>query len=90
MTEQSRALTPALRARIKRATVTLTGLGGRGILAAGTHILIAAHCVRWTTTGGMVLGEHYFEKVKTHDNREFRTSVYAVEPCRRHCRPGGA
>lgn len=71
---------PSALARIEQATVQLPKRGGRGVLVAGGYILTAAHCVGWSHEGGMALGDHYLEEVRTRDGRAFRLEVAAVEP----------
>jgi hypothetical protein len=69
-----------VRARLARATVKLTAKGGQGILVPGGYIITAAHCVEYYGSGGMTLGEHILESVKTADGVEFRVSPVAVHP----------
>ncbi len=65
---------------IANATVTLLGLGGRGVLVPGNVITTAAHCVNFSTTGGMVLGDWHIEGIETSKGENLLTSPYAVEP----------
>jgi hypothetical protein len=58
----------------------LTKQGGQGILVPGGYILTAAHCVDWSGTGGMALGDYFVEPVKTRDGRTFRANVDVAEP----------
>ena len=67
-------------ARVEAATIRLTKMGGQGVLVPGGFILTAAHCIDWAGTGGMALGDHFVEKVRTRDGRKFLAEVYAVEP----------
>lgn len=50
---------------IEKATVTILGKGGRGVLVSGGFILTAAHCLNISLEGGMVLGEHCIEEIDT-------------------------
>jgi S1-C subfamily serine protease len=69
-----------LKQRVKAATVRLTKQGGQGVLVPGGYILTAAHCIEWSGTGGMALGDHFLEPVETRDGRTFRALVCAAEP----------
>jgi Trypsin len=69
-----------MKERTRAATVSITGMGGRGVLVPGGFVLTAAHCVKWSTRGEMMLGEYYLETVKSKTGATFRLSVYAVEP----------
>ena len=65
-----------IRKRIENATVTITKLGGRGVLVSNGIILTAAHCINWSVEGGMVLGDHYHEIIETSSKRNlFSCSV---------------
>lgn len=64
---------------IERATVTILGKGGRGILVSGGFILTAAHCVNISVEGGMVLGEHCIEEIDTCLGK-CKVTAKAVEP----------
>jgi S1-C subfamily serine protease len=66
--------------RVLAATVRLTKVDGQGVLVPGGYILTAAHCIKWSGTGGMVLGDDYLEPVKTRDGRKFRAQVVVAEP----------
>src|SRR5262249_32084812 len=68
------------RDRVLAATVSLSDLGGQGVLVPGGLILTAAHCIKWSGTGAMVLGDYFVERIKTRDGRSFRASVCAAEP----------
>lgn len=65
---------------VERATVALTARGGQGVLVRGNLIVTAAHCVAHTLTGGMVLGDHYIEDIKTKAGVNLKVSPWAVEP----------
>jgi S1-C subfamily serine protease len=66
--------------RVAAATVRLTKLGGQGVLVPGPYILTAAHCVKWSGTGGMALGDYFIETIRTRDGRTVKGSVDAAEP----------
>jgi len=65
---------------IVKATVTITKLGGRGVLVPGDLILTAAHCIKYDLTGGMVLGDYYIEEIETFDKEKIKASPLAIEP----------
>jgi S1-C subfamily serine protease len=69
-------------ARVARATVRLTQLGGLGVLIPGGFIVTAAHCVEWTSTGGMSvgLGDVSRAEIVTADGDNLVGEVAAVEP----------
>ncbi|MGB7201461.1 MAG: hypothetical protein WBD16_04240 [Pyrinomonadaceae bacterium] len=54
-----------IRRRVEKATVKFTKLGGQGVLVLGGLILTAAHCIDYTVTGRMALGESYIEPLET-------------------------
>ena len=62
-----------------RAIVRLPKLGGHGVLVPGGMILTAAHCIDFSTTGGMVLGDHFIEEIETHIGR-IKARPMIVEP----------
>lgn len=62
-----------------QAIVRVTKLGGHGVLVPRKIILTAAHCINFSTTGGMVLGDHYTEEIETHAGR-IKASPLIVEP----------
>ena len=62
------------------ATVRIEGTGGQGVLVPGGYVLTAAHCIEWSGTGGMTLGDHYVERVGTKSGATFRLEPHAVEP----------
>jgi S1-C subfamily serine protease len=65
--------------RVAAATVRLPGLGGQGVAVPGQMIVTAAHCVRWSGTGGMALGDFFVEAIESGD-RKVVAQVYAAEP----------
>lgn len=69
-----------LQRRIAAATVNLPTKNGQGVLVPGGFVLTAAHCVTWTAEGGMALGDHALEAVRTASGDAFRAEVVAVEP----------
>lgn len=68
------------RKRVEAATVAVTATGGQGVLVPGGFVLTAAHCIEWTGTGGMALGDHMLETVTTKSGVSFRLDVKAAEP----------
>ncbi len=77
-------LTPEQRSRVEKATLTIIledkeDEFGRGVLVPGEYILTAGHCVAYRLTGEMVLGDYYWQKIKT-EGRELLASPAAVEP----------
>jgi hypothetical protein len=68
-----------IRRQVERATVTFTSAGGRGVLVSGGIILTAAHCIAWSGTGGMALGDYYLEPIETAAG-PMNVSPLAVEP----------
>jgi S1-C subfamily serine protease len=67
-------------ANVERAVVQLSKTNGRGVLVPGGFILTAAHCIAWDGTGGMALGNDYFQHAKAADGRKLLLDVLAVEP----------
>lgn len=65
---------------IVEATVTVSQLGGRGVLVPGNIILTAAHCVKYDLSGPMVLGDFYIEEIKTLGQEKIKLSPLAIEP----------
>lgn len=65
--------------RIENATVTLLKKGGQGILIKNQIILTACHCVDYTLSGDMVLGEYYIEEIVTKLGK-FKVAPLAIEP----------
>lgn len=65
---------------IENATVTVLKKGGHGVLVGGNLIITAAHCVDFSCTGGMVLGDHYVEHVRTARGQNLKVAPLAVEP----------
>lgn len=68
------------REKVEAATVHLPANDGLGILAPGQFILTAAHCVSWSSEGGMALGDHHIEAIETPDGNRLIVEPYAVEP----------
>ena len=64
---------------VARATVTLLGKSGQGVLVSSNLIITAAHCINFRCEGAMVLGDYFFEKIKTCE-RELEVAPLAVEP----------
>jgi len=79
-TASSAATLNVAKKRTLAATVSLADRAAQGVLVPGGFVSTAAHCVEWSTTGGMVLGDHCLENVRTKTGEGFRLSVYAVEP----------
>ena len=67
------------RAKIENAVVQIPSMGGRGVLV-GDIILTAAHCVNFSTDGGMVLGDYFIEEVETRCGQRLKVTPLAVEP----------
>lgn len=65
---------------VARAIVKLPRLGGLGVLVPGELIVTAAHCIEWTTTGAMVLGDRFHQDISTADGSQLEVQVLAVEP----------
>jgi hypothetical protein len=57
---------PYIFPKVEKATVTLTKKGGQGILIRNQMILTACHCLDYSTTGDMALGEYFIEEIITH------------------------
>jgi S1-C subfamily serine protease len=68
------------RGRVEAATVRLTEKGGCGVLVPGGFILTATHCIDWSGTGQMAMGEEYPTEIKTPDGAKFRVGVLACDP----------
>ena len=64
---------------VAKATVTLLGKGGQGVLVSGNLIITAAHCIAFRCEGEMVLGDYFIEEIKTCE-RELKVALLAVEP----------
>lgn len=64
---------------VSAATVTLPRSQGQGVLVHGGFVLTAAHCIKWSTGGGMTLGDHCLELVNKQE-LVFPLAVVAVEP----------
>jgi hypothetical protein len=68
------------RERVERATVRLVERGGQGVLVPGEFILTATHCIAWSGTGGMALGDEYPTDIETASGVKFRAGVYSCDP----------
>ncbi len=70
------------RTRIEKATfIVHSSKGqGQGVLVEGGFVFTAAHCVNFTDTGGMALGDHCLHRVVTSDGSQLALSLLAVEP----------
>jgi hypothetical protein len=68
------------RTRVERAPVRLVEKGGQGVLVPGEFIITATHCIDWSGTGGMVLGDVYPAEIKTASGAKFQLCVDACEP----------
>ncbi len=64
---------------VAKATVTLLGKGGQGVLVSSNLIITAAHCIDYRCEGAMVLGYPFIEKIKTGE-KELMVTPLAVEP----------
>jgi len=64
---------------VAKATVALMKKGGQGVLVNGNVIITAAHCIKYSGEGEMVLGDYFIEKIKTGDG-ELMATPLAVEP----------
>jgi len=64
---------------VEKATVTLPGKSGQGVLVSGNLILTAAHCIDFKCEGEMALGDYFIEKIKTGE-KELKVTPLAVEP----------
>jgi hypothetical protein len=73
------AVDPRWKEIVVAATVR-TESGGQGVLVPGPFILTAAHCITYTISGGMVLGDHIIEKVTSRDGTVLKVGPLAVEP----------
>ena len=76
---------PIMYPEVEQAIVTLPkrrgrGGRGRGVLVAGGLVLTAAHCIKFDTKGGMVLGEWPPEEIETAAGRRLKVTPLAVEP----------
>jgi S1-C subfamily serine protease len=70
-------------ARIARAIVRVSRLGGQGVLVPGGFVVTAAHCIGWTAEGRMALGDfrdYYSEEIVAADGRTLTVQPLAVEP----------
>lgn len=67
------------RETVRRATVRLTAKGGQGVLVPGPFVVTACHCVDFSATGGMALGDHFIEPLQTNDGATLKAAPKAVE-----------
>lgn len=51
-----------------------------GVHVPGELILTATHCIDWSGTGGMVLGDEYPTDIETASGVKFRAGVCACDP----------
>jgi V8-like Glu-specific endopeptidase len=65
---------------VAKATVSLLGQGGQGVLVRNNLILTAAHCINFYCDGRMTLGDYFIEEIKTSEGRKLKVTPYAVEP----------
>jgi hypothetical protein len=72
-------ISDANRRLVEMATVRLPENGGCGVLV-GEFILTATHCIEWSGTGGMALGDVYLNAVETASGAKFHVGVAACEP----------
>jgi hypothetical protein len=68
-----------IQAHVEKATVTLSRMGGQGVLVTGNLIITAAHCIGFKTDGSMVLGDFFIEDIETAQGN-FKVTPLAVEP----------
>jgi len=65
--------------RVKKATVGIVGVegqvDGQGVLVPGPFILTATHCIKWSGTGEMALGDYFIETIRTIDGKQLRLQV---------------
>jgi hypothetical protein len=65
--------------KLIHAVVQIPSVIGRGVLV-GEIILTAAHCINWSTEGGMVMGDYFVEEIETWDGKRLKVRPLAVEP----------
>jgi hypothetical protein len=68
------------RERVEAATVRLPEKGGCGVLVPGGFILTATHCIDWSGTGRMAMGEEYPTEINTANGAKFHVGVLACDP----------
>jgi Trypsin-like peptidase domain len=75
-------LSPDTQRLVTDATVALSNERRRsqGVLIGGHLIATAAHCLNWSGTGMMVLGERFIENVRTKHGHHLKASPVAVDP----------
>ena len=73
-------LRKAIREKVAAAMIrTETPRGrGQGVLVPGELILTAAHCLEWTHTGAMVLGDYFPQTIRA-GGKKLNTSPLAIE-----------
>jgi hypothetical protein len=64
---------------VAKATVTLSGKGGQGVLVNNNLIITAAHCINFSCEGEMAFGNDFMEEIKTGE-RKLKVAPLAVEP----------
>jgi hypothetical protein len=65
--------------RVERATVKFLRQGGQGVLVKGDYIITAAHCINYTLSGDIVVGEYFIEEIQTVEGI-LKISPYVIEP----------
>jgi len=65
--------------KIEKATITLVKKGGQGILIKNKMILTASHCVNYSLSGEMMLGNYYVENISTRSGN-LVVSPVCIEP----------
>ena len=65
--------------RIENATISILKKGGQGILIRNQMILTACHCLDYSLSGDMVLGEYFIEEIGTKSGN-FKVAPMAIEP----------
>lgn len=64
---------------IDKATVSIPGLEGQGVLLHNQLLLTAAHCINFSTIGAMALGEEVLTEIETSESR-FKLEPIFIEP----------
>lgn len=68
------------RKRVEAATVRLVGRGGQGVAVRGGIVLTGTHCIDWSGTGAMALGDHFIEEVVTPGGDTLRLGPVFADP----------